>query len=348
MAGPGAFAHRAAAARHRRHAHTVASPGGSLLPWAVVRLPTISPRGYTRVAFAALALNALIVLTGAAVRLTGSGLGCTNWPKCTDDSYIAPLDLHSWIEFGNRLVTGVVGIPCLLAFFLAFRRRPFRRDLALLSALLPVGVLAQAVLGGITVLTDLRAEIVMGHFLLSMLLLGAAVALWWRARAERSERAAVAPRPVTLAVRALLPLGLLAITAGTFASAAGPHSGGDGTNDVVPRLTIFGVDTLDTLIHWHGRTGTLLGLATLGAWYLARKRGAPDAVKRALTATALLVAAQGVVGFIQYELQLPAGLVWVHIVIATATWLTILVAVAAAGALHPAEARRPAPAAVRA
>ncbi len=312
------------------------------------RLPTISPRAYTRVALSALVLNAVIVLTGAAVRLTGSGLGCTNWPKCTDDSYIAPLDLHSWIEFGNRLITGVVGLPCLLAFFLAFRRRPFRRDLLLLSVLLPLGVLAQAILGGITVLTDLRAEIVMGHFLLSMALLGAAVALWWRARSERSERADAQPRKVVLATRALVPLGLLAITAGTFASAAGPHSGGDGTNDVVPRLTVFGTNTLDTLIHWHGRTGTLLGLATLGAWYLARKHGASPVLKRALTTIALLVASQGVVGFIQYELQLPAGIVWVHIVIATLTWVAILVAVAAAGALAPAEARRPAAAAVRA
>ncbi len=312
------------------------------------RLPTISPRAYTRVALSALVLNAVIVLTGAAVRLTGSGLGCTNWPKCTDDSYIAPLDLHSWIEFGNRLITGVVGLPCLLAFFLAFRRRPFRRDLLLLSVLLPLGVLAQAILGGITVLTDLRAEIVMGHFLLSMALLGAAVALWWRARSERSERADAQPRKVVLATRALVPLGLLAITAGTFASAAGPHSGGDGTNDVVPRLTVFGTNTLDTLIHWHGRTGTLLGLATLGAWYLARKHGASPALKRALTTIALLVASQGVVGFIQYELQLPAGIVWVHIAIATLTWVAILVAVAAAGALAPAEARRPAAAAVRA
>ncbi len=312
------------------------------------RLPTISPRAYTRVALSALVLNAIIVLTGAAVRLTGSGLGCDRWPKCTGESYIAPLDLHSWIEFGNRLITGVVGLPCLLAFFLAFRRRPVRRDLLLISALLPLGVLAQAILGGITVLTDLRAEIVMGHFLLSMVLLGAAVALWWRARAERAERAAAAPRPVTLATRSLLFFGLLAITAGTFTSAAGPHSGGDGTNDVVPRLTIFGVDTLDTLIHWHGRTGTLLGLATLFALWLARKHGASDQVKRALAAVALLVASQGVVGFVQYELQLPAGIVWVHIVIATLTWIAILVAVAAAGALHPAEARRPAPAAVRA
>jgi cytochrome c oxidase assembly protein subunit 15 len=188
----------------------------------------------------------------------------------------------------------------------------------------------------------------MGHFLLSMVLLGAAVALWWRARSERTERADAAPRVVTLATRSLLFFGMLAITAGTFASAAGPHSGGDGTDDVVPRLEVFGVDTLDTLIKWHGRTGTLLGLVTLLALYLARKHGGSPALKRALTVTALLVASQGVIGLVQYLLQLPAGIVWIHIVVATLTWIAILVAVAAAGALHPREARRPAPAAVRA
>jgi len=312
------------------------------------RLPTVTPRTFELVALAALATLTLIIFTGAAVRLTGSGLGCTNWPRCTGDSIIAPLEFHAWVEFGNRLVTGVVALPCLAAFVLAFRRRPFRRDLALLAALLPLGVLAQAILGGITVLTELRPEIVMGHFLLSIVLLCAAVALVWRARFEPDERPAPADRPVTLAVRALLPLGALAITAGTFASAAGPHGGGDGTADVVPRLEIFGVETLDTLIKWHGRTGTLLGLATLFAWWLARRHGADARVRRMLTATALLVASQGVIGFAQYELQLPAALVWLHVVVATATWLTILFAVAAAGRLVPAAASAPAASAARA
>ena len=292
------------------------------------RIPTLTPRQYERVALIALVLLFAIVLTGAAVRLTGSGLGCTNWPKCGDKVY-APLEFNAWVEFGNRLVTGVVGLPCLAAFFLAFRRRPARRDLKWLSALLPLGVLAQAILGGLTVIFELKPGFVMAHFLLSMAILAAAVALYWRARYEPEERRPEA-RPVTRATRLLLPLGTLAIFAGTFATAAGPHPGHNEGEEPIGRFDGLGVDTLDQLIHWHGRTGTLLGLASLAAWWLARKHGAGPALRRALTVLCLLVASQGVIGFIQYELQLPAGIVWVHVVVAAAAWIAICFANAAA------------------
>jgi heme a synthase len=298
------------------------------------RLPTVSARTYELVALVALVTLGVIVLTGAAVRLTGSGLGCPGWPKC-GEGIVAPLETHAWIEFGNRLVTGVVGLPCLAAFALAWRRRPFRRDLVVLGALLPLGVLAQAILGGITVLTELRAEVVMAHFLLSMVLLAAAVALAWRARFEPEDRPAPAPRQVTLATRALLAWGAVSIFAGTAASAAGPHAGSAGTGEVVPRLDFWGAETLDALIHWHGRTGTVLGLAALATWFLARRRGAGRHVVLPLTIACLGVAAQGLVGFAQYELALPATLVWLHVVIATGTWIALLYAVAGAGRLVP-------------
>ena len=299
------------------------------------RLPTLTPRQYERVALIALVLLFTIVLTGAAVRLTGSGLGCTNWPKC-GDSVIAPLEFNAWVEFGNRLVTGVVGLPCLAAFFLSFRRSPRRRDLVILSGLMPLGVLAQAVLGGLTVLFELKPGFVMAHFLLSMAILAGAVALYWRARHEPAERRAEA-KPVTRATRALLPLGALAIFAGTFATAAGPHPGHNEGDEPIARFHGFGGDTLDTLIHWHGRTGTLLGLASLLAWWLARRHGAGPALRRSLTALCLLVAAQGVIGFVQYELELPAGIVWVHVLVAASAWIAICFANAAA----PREVRQP-------
>jgi cytochrome c oxidase assembly protein subunit 15 len=301
----------------------------------VRRLPTLTARQYQRVALAALAALVLIVLTGAAVRLTGSGLGCPNWPKC-GDGFVAPLDAHAWIEYGNRLMTGVVTLAAVAAGLLAWRRRPFRRDLAVLGALLPLGVLAQAVLGGLTVLFELRPGFVLSHFLLSMAILAAAVALAWRARHEPGERPLAPDRRLVLGVRALLPLGVLAIVAGTLTTAAGPHPGSSGTGEVVPRLDVFGVDTLDTLIHWHGRSGTLLGVTAVALWFLARRWGADLQLRRALTAVCVLVASQGVVGFAQYELQLPAELVWLHVVIATLTWLAILFSVAAAGRLVPA------------
>src|ERR671917_1581474 len=101
------------------------------------RLPLLTPRQFERLTLAALVLLFLIVLTGAGVRLTGSGLGCTNWPRC-DDSIIAPLELNAWVEFGNRIITFIVGIPCVAAFVLSFKRTPRRRDLVWLSALLPL------------------------------------------------------------------------------------------------------------------------------------------------------------------------------------------------------------------
>jgi heme a synthase len=298
------------------------------------RLPTLTPRQYAQVTLAALVLLFLIVLSGAAVRLTGSGLGCPGWPKC-GDGIVAPLELHAWIEFGNRLVTGLVGIPCIAAFVLSWRRRPRRRDLIVLSALLPLGVLAQAILGGLTVLFELRPGFVMGHFLLSMVILAGAVTLYWRARHEPGERP-VQDRRVVLACRLVVPFAALAIFMGTVATAAGPHPGSAGTGEVIPRLNVL---SLDALIHWHGRTGTLLGLVSLFAWWIARRHGGDPAVRRALTVLVLLVGAQGVIGFAQYELALPASLVWVHVVVASAAWLAVLFAVVAAGRLAPAAAR---------
>src|SRR4051795_10924308 len=194
---------------------------------------TFSPREYRTVTYAALAVLTLIVFTGAAVRLTGSGLGCPEWPKCHGTKITPQLGIHNLIEFGNRVMTTVVLIPCLAAAILAWRRRPFRRDLALLGALLPLGVLGQAVLGGLTVIYGLAPGWVIGHFLLSMALLVAAVALAWRATYEPGERPRSSDAAVTWAVRALLLPGALTLAAGTIATAAGPHAGGEGTGDKV-------------------------------------------------------------------------------------------------------------------
>jgi cytochrome c oxidase assembly protein subunit 15 len=300
------------------------------------RLPTFTPQRFERLTLFALVALGLIVLTGAAVRLTGSGLGCPNWPKC-GEGVVAPLEVNAWIEYGNRIASALVGVISLVAGFAAWRRRPFRRDLAILGTLLPLGVVMQGVLGGLTVLFHLRPGFVMGHFLLSMLILCAAVALYWRARREPDELARPThDRRLVWATRALVPLGALAIVAGTVATAAGPHAGQGEDDDPVSRLSAFG--TLDTVIHWHGRTGTLLGLSALAVWFLARRWGGGVELRRALTAVCLLVAAQGVIGFAQYELELPAEIVWTHVVVATGTWIAILLAVAAAGRLRPARA----------
>src|SRR3954466_15228330 len=155
---------------------------------------TLTPREYRYVAYAALAVCTLIVFTGAAVRLTGSGLGCPEWPRCEGARLTPELHTHGLIEFSNRVMTSVVAIPCLAAALLAWRRRPFRRDLAWIALALPLGVLGQAVLGGLTVLYGLAPGWVIGHFLLSMALLVVCVALAWRGACANPPRAR-APAP---------------------------------------------------------------------------------------------------------------------------------------------------------
>jgi cytochrome c oxidase assembly protein subunit 15 len=307
------------------------------------RLPTIAPERYALLARIALVMLTLIVLTGAAVRVTGSGLGCPTWPRCTDTSLYTRLNTHGVIEFGNRMLTFFVGLAAIGAFAASFRRRPFRRDLVLLSLLLPLGVVAQAVLGGFTVLYDLAPGFVMSHYLLSMLILVACVALDWRAHHEPGELAAAGPadRLLTRGVWALIPLGAITIFAGTAATAAGPHAGGAGTGDVIKRLTFKGSDTLSFVVEQHARLATLLGVVAVALWVLARRRGVASQARAPLTWLCVLLAAQGVIGGLQYELELPAEIVWVHVTLAATTWLAILWTVAGASRLEARPARAP-------
>jgi heme a synthase len=296
---------------------------------------------YRRVAYVTLAALTLIVLSGAAVRLTSSGLGCSNWPKC-GGTPLPPLSTHALIEFGNRAVSGLVGVITVVAAVLAFTRRPYRRDLAVLALLLPLGVVAQAVLGGFTVREHLAPGFVMGHFGLSMIILIAAVALAWRSAHEPGSRPRSNDRLVVWSVRGLLPLAALTIFAGTAATGAGPHSGG-AVGQHVHRLHFKGADTLQWLVQQHATIGALFGVAVVAVWLLRRHRGASSQELEPLTTLGVLVAAQGLVGSVQYELKLPSDMVWVHVTLATFAWLAVLWSVAEVGQLVP--RRAPAPAA---
>jgi len=310
-----------------------------------LRLPTIAPRTFFWVAVSALVVCTLIVFTGAAVRLTGSGLGCPDWPRCQGTSLTPELSPHALIEFGNRVLTGVVGLPCLAVALLAWRRRPFRRDLALIAALLPLGVLAQAVLGGMTVWYGLAPGWVVAHFMLSMLLLVACVVLVWRAAHEPRSLPVPRDRVSVWAVRGLVALGAVTLGAGTVATAAGPHAGGEGTGDEVVRLDFKGAETLDWAIHQHGILATLLGLASVGTWFLLRTRRASRMAQSAMTTVCVLLACQGFVGTAQYAMELPPGMVWIHVVLAALTWLALLWAAVSVGrAAAPAHPVAPAPA----
>lgn len=293
----------------------------------------VTPTQYRRVSYVALAALALIVLTGAAVRLTDSGLGCPDWPRCYGNA-VPPLQGHALIEFGNRALSGIVGVVVVLTAVLAFTRRPFRRDLAWLALTLPAGVLAQAVLGGFTVREHLAPGFVMGHFALSMVILIGAVALAWRASHEPGTRPRSTDRLAVWSVRALAPLGAVTIFVGTAATAAGPHSGG-ASGQRIHRLYFKGADTLSWVVHRHATIAALFGVLAIAVWLLQRRRGHSTGALEPLTVLCVLLAAQGLVGSVQYELHLPSDMVWVHVGLATATWVTVLWAVTAAGRLLP-------------
>jgi heme a synthase len=293
----------------------------------------ISPRRYAQVTLVALAALSLIVLTGAGVRLTGSGLGCPDWPKCYGGT-VPPLDAHAVIEYGNRVLTGFVGIAVIAASALAWFRRPFRGHLALFGALLPLGVVCQAILGALVVKHHLAPGLVMSHFILSMLLLDAAFALAWCSRYEPWERRRSGDRLGVWAVRALIPLGQLTILAGTIATASGPHAGAH-EGQLVHRFDFEGIGTLEWVVQRHSAIAAIFGLAAIAVWLLLRRPGGDNRAVGPLSAVICMLALQGLVGGAQWALELPAELVWLHVTLATVTWLAMLWTVATAGRLEP-------------
>jgi cytochrome c oxidase assembly protein subunit 15 len=307
-----------------------------------IRNFTLTPRQYFLVAAVALVSLVAIILTGAAVRLTGSGLGCPDWPKCYGGA-VPPLEGHAIIEYANRLFTGLVGIAVIAASVLAWRRRPFRWHLALFGALLPIGVICQAILGGLVVQHHLAPGLVMSHFILSMLLLDAAFALAWCSRYEPGERRASEDRLGVWAVRGLIPLGQLTIIAGTITTGSGPHAGAHG-HELVQRFDFEGNGTLTWMVQRHAVIAGLFAAGAISVYFLLRRQGGDRRATRPLGFVILLLAAQAAVGGIQWWLELPAAIVWIHVGLATATWLATLWTVATAGRLAPAGERSAAPA----
>ena len=197
--------------------------------------PTITPGAYRRLTLGALLLLAAIVVSGAAVRLTGSGLGCPDWPNCDDGRLVAPIEKHALVEFTNRTITGLVSVAVILAVLGSIWRVPRRRDLTWLSCGLVAGVVAQIVLGGVTVLVDLSPPFVMAHFLLSMALLADAVVLHDRAiQPDGPRRRPVVPEIAT-AVWVLVGAAALVLFTGTIVTGSGPHGG----DEHVRRLDFF-------------------------------------------------------------------------------------------------------------
>jgi heme a synthase len=277
---------------------------------------TVSPSAGHRLNVLALVLTALIVLTGGAVRLTGSGLGCSNWPECSAGHLTPALQFHGLVEFGNRLVTVVIVIAVAASFLAMVFRAPRRRDLVWLSGGLVAGVLAQAVLGGIVVYTKLNPYVVMVHFLATMLLLVDAVVLVHRDRLDyaRSSGHLLVPRPLIRLYYALLALLTLVLAAGTATTGAGPHAGDSAGQQIAKRIPI----ALRDMAELHSSLALLMVGLTLGLVVALHATDVPERVRRSARILIVVMVAQAAVGYTQYFTHLPALLVEVHLLGATA------------------------------
>jgi cytochrome c oxidase assembly protein subunit 15 len=298
--------------------------GESTMPLALARVRDfhVTPRQFTILAGVALGAMTLIVLTGELVRLTGSGLGCPTWPRCYGHIY-PPLRGHAIIEFSNRVVTVPTCIIAVLTWLAALRRAPYRRDLAWYSFLLPLGVVAQAILGGLTVLGKLDYGWVMAHFCLSMLVILGAAAVLWRSIHPAGQRPLNPDRAIVRTGRAVLVLAMIVVAAGTAATAAAPDAGG-AHGQKINRLTVLGKGTLQFFIERHAELGAILGIVAVFLWWLVGKRGGEPLLRKWTTVLCVLLAAQGIVGMVQYETKLPAGLVWAHVWLACGIWIAAI------------------------
>lgn len=283
-------------------------------------VPKLSARAYARVTVVAVWLIGLIVVTGGAVRLTGSGLGCTDWPTCQNNKVIAPWQLHAWIEFGNRLVTGAVSIAVIVAVLGSLARVPRRRDLVWLSIGLVAGVIGQIVLGGIVVLSHLWPPFVMGHFILSQLLVLDAVVLVHRARRpDHTVQQTVVDTSVRSLSRFLIGVTALAIVTGTVVTGTGPHSGSN-QGTYVERLP-FAVESVARL---HGAIDMLVLLTLILLIWRLRHSDVDRAVRTRAEVVLVFGMLQAAIGYTQYFTGVPPILVGLHILGATAVWSAVI------------------------
>ena len=250
-----------------------------------------------------------IVVTGGLVRLTGSGLGCPTWPQCVPGSF-TPIahqaqGIHKLIEFGNRTLTGVViaaGVAVILA---VWKLAPGRRALLRLSTLPLLGVVAQAVLGGLTVLTGLNPSLVAGHFLLSMVIVAISTLLLYRAGEGDAAASSLVRAEVTTLARVTVALGAVVLALGTVVTGSGPHSGD------AAHPTRFGFDPRS--VSWlHADAVTLFAGLVVAVVVAVRLTDSPGPARRAWLAVLGVTLAQGVVGYAQYFTGLPEAVVALH------------------------------------
>lgn len=270
-------------------------------------------------AFGNIVVNAGIAVTGATVRVTSSGLGCSEWPQCTPDSFV-PIDtghaaFNAAIEFGNRTLTFLVLAVGVITLVAVARMVPRRRDLFVMAAIIPFGVMGQALVGGITVWSNLHPAAVATHFLLSMVMVFITVALYVRCQ-EPAGKPQVSVGPMLHAVSiGLVVVGFLLLIAGTVVTGTGPH-GGDAA---APRwnLDLPSVTQVHAVLAWLTLVGSITAVA------IAFRTGAARPVRLSSALLLGLVILQGVLGYTQYAMELPETLVVLHVLGSGLTWVAI-------------------------
>lgn len=257
-------------------------------------------------------LQGALVVTGGAVRLTGSGLGCPTWPECTPGSYTpvpyqAEGQLHAWIEFGNRLLTFALLLSALVAVIYVLKSG--RKDLRLLAATQVLGILGQGVLGGITVLTDLHPLPVAGHLLLSMLLIAGAASIYSRREAPQFKVAAPT-KTLSLISQLHIVVAFVVLILGTLVTGSGPHAGDEKTQRFGFDIRSVAILHADAVIFLVGLTIALLVAASVA-----------QSTKKAIYIFFAVTLAQGAIGYTQYFTGIPEILVAAHLAGATIFWI---------------------------
>lgn len=297
------------AAESRRGPAPGGGPSGlsAARPWLAGRSLTVSPRAFQVVALVTVWVLALTIISGAAVRLTGSGLGCDTWPACTHTSVVAPLRVHAWIEFGNRLINAAVTIASVGVLVVALRRRPRRRDLTWLSAGMLIGLLVEVVMGGLVVLSGLNPALVSLHFLLGLAFLALAVVLHHRSgRPDGLYVREPQVRQWQVRLARLMVLMLTVVVAlGTVVTSTGPHGG----SPTAPRFHF----SLHSVAQIHGSAVETFLLVTLAMLWSLAHTGAPRPVIRRAQIMLVVLAGQAAVGYGQYFSGDPVAVVALHV-----------------------------------
>ncbi|MDA8027193.1 MAG: COX15/CtaA family protein [Actinomycetota bacterium] len=258
----------------------------------------------------------LIIISGGAVRLTQSGLGCPTWPNCQGSHLVASFSLHPMIEFTNRVITIFLTVAVMVATAGAFFRRPFRKDLAWLAVGMVFGLIGQIILGGITVLEKLAPPFVMAHFILSLICVLDAIVLYYRASSGTQPSRPLVGKEVIWLSRLMLAVLSFVLLIGTAVTGSGPHSG----SPLAVRLPFALRDVAQ--LHADG-VMFLIGL-TLAMLFLLHQGSVVDVIAKRGRSLLWLMLIQGFIGYTQYFSNLPALLVGFHIAGATALWIAML------------------------